>query len=103
MNNRDHCRVTQLLLGIKPHPELHRFMDGYTHGIGWSPKKGRRDYKVAKFMEDLYGEEAGLEATLHIACDLKLITKQDVELWAGIIIQSPPRKKNKSRFSLPGT
>ena len=78
-------------------------MDGYTHGMGWSPKKGRRDYKIAKFMEDLYGEEAALEASLHIACDLKLITVQDVKLWAGIIVQSPSKKKTKSRSSPPGT
>lgn len=91
MNNREHCRVTQILLGMEPHPELHRFMDGYTLGLGWSPRKGRRDYKIARFMEDLYGEEAGLEATLHIACDLKVITRQDLEVWTGVLISEKKR------------
>ncbi|MBI1927952.1 hypothetical protein HYR99_27385 [Candidatus Poribacteria bacterium] len=81
MTNREHCAVTKLFLGIEPQPEMHSFMDGYSRSAGWSPKRGRLDFKIAHFMEELYGLEGGLEAALHIACDLKLITKRDVDIW----------------------
>jgi hypothetical protein len=75
---------------------MHSFMDGYSRSAGWSPKRGRLDFKIASFMEELYGLEGGLEAALHTACDLKLITKRDVDIWKAVSLP-PPGSRARQR------
>ena len=72
-------------------------MDGYSRSAGWSPKRGRLDFKIARFMDELYGQEGALEAGLHIACDLKLITKRDVELWRSVVRSPKDKAAKRSR------
>ena len=50
-------------------------------------------------MQDLYSEDVGLEAAFHIACDMNLVTKEDLKIWQGIILQDKPpgRKKTQTR------
>lgn len=97
MTNREHCAATKLFLGLEPRKEMHSFMDGYSRSAGWSPKRGRLDFKIAKFMEELYGPDGGLEAALHTACDLKVVTKRDVEIWKQIALLPPDAKGIRGR------
>ena len=84
MTNREHCKATEVMLGLKPHMEMHQFMDGFFKNMGWGHRAKRHDYKIANFMADLYGEEGKLEAVFHIICDLRLVTTDDLKVWRGI-------------------
>ena len=92
MTNREHCKATEVMLGLDPHAEMHQFMDGFFKNRGWGHRARRHDYKIVTFMGDLYGEEAGLEAAFHIACDLKMVTPDELKIWRGITFaEKPPR------------
>jgi len=76
-----------------------RFMDGFYKSMDWAHRSKRHDYKIINTIADLYGEGAGLEAAFHIACDMNLVTKEDLKIWQGIILQDKPpgRKKPQTR------
>ena len=58
----------------------------------------RHDHKIITTMQDLYGEDVGLEAAFHIACDMNVVTKNDLEIWQGIIQgdKTKPSKRQKT-------
>jgi len=99
MTNKEHCKATEVMLGLKPHMEIHQFMDGFYKSMGWAHRSKRHDYKIITTMQDLYSEDVGLEAAFHIACDMNLVTKEDLKIWQGIIQkdQLPGRKKSQTR------
>ena len=74
-------------------------MDGFYKSMGWAHRSKRHDYKIITTMQDLYSEDVGLEAAFHIACDMNLVTKEDLKIWQGIILQDKPpsRKKTQTR------
>ncbi len=98
MTNKEHCKATEIMLGLKPHIEIHQFMDGFYKSMGWAHRSKRHDYKIITTMQDLYSEEVGLEAAFHIACDMNLVTKKDLEIWQAIIQddKAKPKKRRKT-------
>lgn len=78
MNNRDHCRAVRLLLGQKPHPSLHSFMDDFSKQLGWGHRLLRHNADMIRMAGELYDEAGEREATFHIACDMGVITSQDL-------------------------
>ena len=93
MNNRDHCRAVRLLLGQKPHPSLHSFMDDFSKQLGWGHRLLRHNADMIRMAGELYGEAGEREATFHIACDMGLITSQDL---ANISRQRVKKKEVKT-------
>ena len=89
------------MLGLPSHIEVHLFMDGFYRRMGWAHRTKRHDYKIINTMVDLYGFEGGLEAAFHIACDLGLVTKNDLKVWQGVVLSEKPkasrRKGGKAR------
>ena len=85
MINREHCKATEILLGMKPHKEIHYFMDIYSKTMGWGHRTKRHDYKFIEAMVLLYGEDIRFEVALHIACDLGVVSKNDVKIWQALI------------------
>lgn len=85
MRNQEHCRATRVLLGLNPNSELHTFMDAYSKSMGWGHRAKRHDYAFVEFAAKLYGEEGGLEAALHIACDMGMVTITDVRIWERLL------------------
>ena len=81
MRNAEHCRATRVLLGLSPRSELHSFMDAYSATMGWGHRAKRHDYAFVELARKLYGMEGGLEAALHIACDMGVVTIADVRIW----------------------
>jgi hypothetical protein len=79
------------MLGLPSHIEMHLFMDGFYRRMGWAHRTKRHDYKIINTMVDLYGFEGGLEAALHIACDLGLVTKNDMKVWQGVVLSEKPK------------
>jgi len=79
MNNKEHCKATRILLGVKPHPELHAYMDYYSKELGWGHRILRHNMSMVKDAEELYGEKGRLEVIFHIACDMGLIEKKDID------------------------
>ncbi len=62
MTNKEHCKATEVISGLKPHLEMHLFMDGFYQSMGWGHRTRQHDYKIINTMADLYGEDGGLEA-----------------------------------------
>jgi hypothetical protein len=89
-----------VLLGHEPHPELHQFMDAYAKRMGWGHLYERHDFKTIQAIGDLYGEEGLIEAALHVAVDMRLVTKEDYEVtkqWVGKRARkAAPRKSRKA-------
>ena len=81
MNNQQHCQATKLLLGMTPHPGLHAFMDEYARHLGRGHRLLRHNLETVEFAGTTYGEEGALEAVFHIACDMGLVTLEDLR-WA---------------------
>jgi hypothetical protein len=81
MNSRQHNQATRLLLGIRPHPGLHAFMDEYAKELRSAHRLLRHNEETIEFARKVYGEEGALEATFHIACDMGLVTTEDIN-WA---------------------
>jgi len=107
MTNKDHCKATEVMLGLRPHPEIHQFIDGFYKSMGWGHRSKRHDYKIIDLMADLYGDEggeaAGVEAAFHIVCDLKLVTEDDLKIWRGIISTDRPPPKGRTTVEVRGT
>jgi hypothetical protein len=99
MTNKEHCKATEIMLGLIPHMEIHQFMDGFYRSMGWAHRSKRHDYKIINTMDDLYGNDAGLEAAFHIACDLNLVTKDDLKIWQAIIQKDKPKKPQRKKTS----
>ena len=78
MNNKDHCRAVRLLLKQKPHPSLHSFMDAYSKEYGWGHRLLRHNAKMFEFAKEVYGDEGEREAAFHIACDMGIVTLEDI-------------------------
>ena len=78
MNNKDHCRAVKLLLGQEPHPSLHSFMDDYSKQLGWGHRLLRHNADMVRMAGELYGADGEREAAFHIACDMRVITIQDL-------------------------
>ncbi|MEK7399229.1 MAG: hypothetical protein AAB116_20005 [Candidatus Poribacteria bacterium] len=99
MTNKEHCKATEIMLGLKSHIEIHQFMDGFYKSMGWAHRSKRHDHKIITTMQDLYGEDVGLEAAFHIACDMNVVTKKDLEIWKGIIQgdKAKPSKRRKTK------
>lgn len=85
MTNQEHCRATKVLLGLSPNSELHRFMDAYSKTMGWGHRAKRHDYAFVELAIKLYGQESGLEAALHVACDMGVVTMRDVRIWEKLL------------------
>ncbi len=81
MRNREHCKATKVLLGLTPNPKLHSLMDEYSKTMGWGHRAKRHDYAFVELAIKLYGVEGGLEAALHVACDMGVVTMVDVRIW----------------------
>lgn len=81
MNSREHVQATRLLLGLKPHPGLHAFMDEYSRELGRGHRLLRHNLETIEYARKIYGYEGALEATFHIACDMGLVTTEDIR-WA---------------------
>lgn len=95
MTNKEHCKATEIMLGLPSHIEVHLFMDGFYRRMGWAHRTKRHDYKIINTMVDLYGFEGGLEAAFHIACDLGLVTKNDLKVWQGIVLSEKPKASRR--------
>lgn len=85
MRNKEHCRATRVLLGLTPNSELHSLMDAFSKSMGWGHRAKRHDWDFVEFAIKLYGEEGGLEAALHIACDMAVVTMADVRIWETLL------------------
>jgi len=83
------------MLGLQPHIEMHQFMDGFYRSMGWAHRAKRHDYKIITTMDDLYGEGGGMESAFHIACDLNLVTKDDLKIWQELIVSESLKKPKK--------
>lgn len=82
MTNREHCRATRILLGTDPHRDLHRYMDAYSSTMGWAHRLMRHDLAFVERVAGHYGEEGGLVAALHVACDCGVVTNTDVNIFS---------------------
>jgi hypothetical protein len=102
MTNKEHCKATEVMLGLKSHMEMHQFMDGFYKSMGWGHRAKRHDYKIIGFMADLYGEQGGLEAAFHIMCDLRLVTTDDLKVWRGITF-GEKRLRGRTTVEVRGT
>jgi len=60
-------------------------MDAYSKTMGWGHRTRRHDYAFVQVVRNVYGEEGGLVAALHIACDIGLVTNADVALWEKLL------------------
>jgi len=80
MRNQEHCLATKVLLGQKAHPGLHAHMDELSKTLGWGHRLRRHDGQMVEQAGSLYGEDGEREAALHIACDMGVITKEDIEM-----------------------
>ena len=60
-------------------------MDAYAKKMGWGHRQKRHDYHAVQSIERRYGKERGLEAALHIACDMGLVTNADLNLWEKLL------------------
>ena len=78
MNNRNHCRAVRLLLKQKPHPPLHSFMDAFSKEYGWGHRVFRHNADMMDFAKKHYGNEGEREVALHIACDMGIVTLEDI-------------------------
>jgi len=96
MTNKEHCKATEVMLGLKSHSEIHQFMDSFYKNRGWGHRAKRHDRKIIDFMSDLYGEEGGMETAFHIVCDLKLVTTDDLKVWRGITFAEKPPKGRRN-------
>ncbi len=83
MNSRQHCQATRLLLGIRPHPGLHAFTDEYARDLGSAYRLLRHNEETIEFVRKVYGDEGALESAFHIACDMGLVTVEDIA-WAKV-------------------
>ena len=85
MKAKEHCQAVRLLLKQKPHLPLHAFMDEPSKIYGWGHRLLRHNAKIMEFAKEIYGEEGEREAAFHIACDMGLVTIDDIP-------KSPKRK-----------
>ncbi len=85
MRNEEHCRATRILLGISPNKKIHRHMHAYAKKMRSGHRQKRHDYHAVESMEKRYGKGRGLEAALHIACEMGLVTNADVNLWEKLL------------------
>ncbi|QGP91255.1 hypothetical protein MGLY_05820 [Neomoorella glycerini] len=86
---------------MEPLAFIHRFMDEEIRRFAWGHRWRRHDYETARTLARLYdkegtGEQAFLEAILHIAADFWLISAADYELMQSIY----PKKTGKKRSRL---
>ena len=65
-------------MGLKPNKSIHRYMDAYSRRMAWGHREKRHDYDAVRRIARRYGADAGLEAALHVACDMGLVTTADV-------------------------
>lgn len=84
MKNKEHCKATEILLGIKPNKLIHTLMDVYSKTMGWGHRVKRHDYKMIEAMCVIFGKDARFEVALHIACDFGVVTNDDVKLWKAL-------------------
>ena len=84
MNRQEHCQATRLLLGLTPHPGLHGFMDEYSKELGRGHRLFHHDLGTIESIRRIYGDEGALEAIFHIACDMGLVTTEDIK-WGRLI------------------
>jgi len=56
-------------------------MDAHSKRMGWGHRAKRHDYAFVELATKLYGEEGGLEAVLHVACDMGVVTMTDIRIW----------------------
>jgi len=56
-------------------------MDVYSKRMGWGHRAKRHDYAFVELATKLYGEGGGLEAALHVACDMGVVTMTDIRIW----------------------
>jgi len=53
-------------------------MDDFSKQLGWGHRLLRHNAGMIQMARELYGEEGEREATFHIACDMGLITNEDL-------------------------
>ena len=53
-------------------------MDDFSKQLGWGHRLLRHNADMIQTAGELYGKEGGREASLHIACDMGLITIGDL-------------------------
>lgn len=62
----------------KPHRALHAFMDEFSKQYGWGHRLLRHNATMLNFAKEIYGEEGEREAAFHIACDMGMVTLEDI-------------------------
>jgi hypothetical protein len=91
-----------VLLGREPHPELHQFMDAYAKRMGWGHLYERHDFKTLYAIGELYGAEGLAEAALHVAVDMRVVTKEDYEITKQLVgrqaRKTPARKRPQTKL-----
>lgn len=83
------------MLGLEPHRALHAFMDEYSRELIGAHQILRHNSKTLEFARELYGEEGELEAALHIACDMRVVTVDDIQ-WAKTLRKGQGRRDSSS-------
>ncbi len=80
---------------------MHQFMDAYAKRMGWGHLSERHDFKTLSAIGELYGPEGLEEAALHIAVDMRLVTKEDYEFTQQLVgkrgRKTPARKSRSAR------
>lgn len=68
----------RLLLKQKPHAGLHAYMDEFSKQLGWGHRLLRHNARMMEFAKEVYGDDGEREAAFHIACDMEVVTKNDL-------------------------
>ncbi|RDV81838.1 hypothetical protein [Ammonifex thiophilus] len=79
-------------------------MDEEVRRFAWGHRRLRHDYKTAVQLSELYrsaglGEQAFLEAVLHIAADWGFVTRQDYEVMRDITLLARSRGRRRPKAS----
>ena len=78
--HREHSRASRVLLG-RSYPAVDAMMDSPSKYLYGAHHIVLHDMAAVRIAIRLWGEEAGLAATLHIALDMGMLTMADVKSW----------------------
>ena len=78
MDRRNHVKLDEKLLGYT-HEPLHEWLDLTVKYLGSSHRQVKHGYKAIKWARELFGEEGGKIATLHILVDTRVLDRDWLE------------------------
>jgi len=87
---QEHLKAARALLGYAD-PLVHVLMDRALERLGPRHRYVSHNAEYIQMIRALLGEEAGLEATLHLLQDWGLVESQDYAFYR------PPRSRRKGR------